>query len=127
MDKHKLASFLEQNRDRPFDWATWNCCQFAAEWVKEATGIDHQSAFPDYSTEAEAREVVTDNGGLIALVTAIMKPIHVSQARQGDLVLCNETHASALGICIGVQSAFVGPNGLIYGPTLEGIAAWRVE
>ncbi len=121
------AHFIEQQRSRPFAWGEWDCCQYAAEWVRVATGKDHRASFPAYSNEAEAREVLTKAGGLPRLVSQFLKSVHKSQAMRGDLLLANDEGGGALGICDGVWSFHVGPDGLTPFRTASAIHAWRVE
>lgn len=122
-----LYPYLEECRDRPFAWASWDCCQFAGEWLLRLTGVDHRSAFPAYTDEDSARAILAESGGLIALVDTILPQIHPSRACEGDLVLVNDLEGSALGICCGAQSAYVGPPGILWRRTLDSLAAWRVE
>lgn len=120
-----LAEFLRENRTRGFSWGTWDCAQFCAEWVKRLTGIDHRAAFGAYQDESAASEVLSAHGGLTALVSAVFEEVHPSKARRGDLVLAGED--IALGICIGVQSAHVSKDGLVYRKTLDSVRAWSVQ
>src|ERR1043165_4882498 len=108
----KLQAYLEVCRDKPFVWGSWDCCQFAAGWVHELTGIDFRSQFPSYADEDEARAILAEVGGLIALTSSLLTEIPVAHAKVGDLVLVNDVAGSALGICLGVQSAHVGMKGL---------------
>lgn len=122
-----LYPYIDACRDKPFAWVSWDCCQFAPEWVSMLTGIDHRSKFPAYANEEEARALLAERGGLLALVDSVLPRIHPSRACEGDLVLSNDVTGAALGICLGVNSAHVGPDGLIFLPTHTSIAAWRVE
>lgn len=125
-NKELLIAFIETHRDKSFEWATWDCCQFVGQWIYELTGKDYRAGF-SYSSEAQARELLGSSGGLIALVSSFLKPIHVSRAMKGDIVLANDASGAALGICLGVNSAHVGPKGLVYFPTEHSLAAWRAE
>ena len=128
MRRHDLLiAYQEEVRFKPFAWGAWDCCQFTAEWVHRVTGSDPRGMFPAYSSEAEAREVLAAAGGLLALVDKVAPRVHVSRAREGDLILANEDAGAALGICCGFYSAHVGPQGLTYFPAQTGLAAWRIE
>lgn len=127
MNSHTVAQYIEAVKDRPFEWGRWDCCQFVAEWIKEATGTDYRDQFPKYTGESDAREIIGSSGGLVSLVSSCLARIHPAHARKGDIVLSRDESGAALGICIGVQSAHVSETGIVYLQTLDGICAWRVE
>ena len=122
----QLAAYIEAARPRPFVWGEWDCCQFASQWVLSQTGTDFRLQFPPYENEEEAKAVLEFSGGLIALVDSVLEPIHRSRAMKGDLVLGPQEGGAALGICLGQNSAHVGPNGLVFFPTSTALKAWRV-
>src|SRR5690349_12499028 len=99
-----LQEYIEECRHRPFVWGSWDCCQFAAQWVYLLTGTDFRASFPAYSNEDEARAILAESGGLIALASSLLTEIPVAHAKVGDLVLVNDVAGSALGICLGVNS-----------------------
>ena len=35
-----LIAFLSERRGRPFAWGSNDCCLFAADWIRTATGYD---------------------------------------------------------------------------------------
>jgi hypothetical protein len=120
----QLAEYLARHRDRAFEWHAWDCKQLCGEWLKEAAGVDHLSWIPPYADESGAREVIANGGSIAQIVCERLQQIHPSRALVGDLVLSPDPYA--LGICIGVQSAHVGRNGLVYRKTAEAAYAWRV-
>lgn len=118
---------LEEWRDCPFDWVTWNCLLFPAAMVLALTGIDHRDAFPAFATKEEALMVLQENGGIVALISSVLgDPKPPAFAQRGDVVACDFGDGLAAGICKGVNCVAPGPRGLIERPTLSAIAAWTV-
>ena len=85
------------------------------------------------ATLAAARRMLTQEGGLHALVTAALaRPsIAPTLAQLGDVVLLavseHDADAQALGLCCGEYAAAVtAEGGLTMHPMTNGLAAWRV-
>jgi hypothetical protein len=123
----QLAAFVESRRSTPFAWGTHDCCRFAAGAVEAMTGVDRMHAFT-YETEAEARELITQAGGLDVLVTRELgAPLEsVAFAGRGDVVLAELDNGPTLGVVLGVQSAFAAEGGVLLLPTRMGCMAWRI-
>ena len=148
----RLAAFIESRRRRPFAWGEHDCVVFAADAVRELTGVDHLSEFRGrYATARAAAKLLRDVGQLDAAVTARLGPAVAPRAAQrGDVVLldlsgASASHASAatdasegaermeppgvgaaLGICLGAVIAAPGPEGLQFLPLRRVQCAWHV-
>lgn len=123
----RMAEFVEAARTRPFEWGTWDCCQFAAEAVLALTGADHRTAFPTYASEQEALDLIAGHGGLESLLSTVLgdsKP--PARAQRGDIVLADFGDGLAAGLCLGVSCCAVSPRGLVFKPTRIATAAWSV-
>jgi len=128
MELHeKLNTYIEAARFKPFVWGSWDCCQFVAGWLSELTGADPRELFPAYADEAGARDILSQSGGLVGLVGSVLEEIHPALAKVGDVILCNEASGTALGICLGVRSAHVGADGLVFPQTIDALKAWRAQ
>jgi hypothetical protein len=122
-----LYPYIDACRDKPFAWGSWDCCQFVGEWILTLTGSDLRAKFPAYDTEEQALAILTEHGGLPGLLSSLPQ-IHKSRACEGDLVLSNGATGAELGICLGIQSAFLlRPKGLAFLPTFDAVMAWRIE
>lgn len=112
---------------RPFAYGSVDCCQFPAAVVQAMTGVDFREQFPAYSTQEEAEAILAQHDGMVGLLTfALGESVHVSRAKRGDVVAADFGMGMAAGICLGVQSCAPGARGLVFMPTADAVAAWRV-
>jgi hypothetical protein len=122
-----LDAIIDAWRHRPLVYGSADCCQFIGECALAATGTDYRSAFPAYSSEAEALALISEYGDLVGLVThAFGEPMHQSRARIGDPVVTVIGDRQVAGICLGVTVASPGPTGLVFTSMADAIAAWRL-
>lgn len=118
----------------PFAWGVQDCCTWAAEAAYHA--LTGQSArrrlgLPKrpHTTARGAANVLRRWGGdPCGIPPALGCPAlpRVAMAQRGDLVALPQGQSHALGVCLGEVSAFAGPDGLVFEPTLDCTAAWRV-
>lgn len=138
----RLSAYLTTALARPFDWATHNCCHFAAGWVRTVEGVDALAGMPPLTGAGSARRLLRWLGGLPAAVTLRLgrEPVPGAQARVGDVValplaaLGGQPGHYTVGICAGVSAAlgvsvsvFVTDTAAIYWPTAEASHAWHVQ
>lgn len=109
-----LVAFIEERRHAPFAWGSNDCCLFAADWIRRATGNDIAQKFRgEYDSALGAQRFVVEGGGVEELIAnAGAKRLPISFAQRGDLVSMDNGDGVALGVCVGHLSAFVGKNGL---------------
>ena len=128
----RLDAAIEGARTEPFSWGTHDCCMFALNIACEILLTDPAPQFRGtYTTEFGAARALKEHGdGTVrGTVTQILdEEIPVRTAQRGDLVLLQQPDlGDTLGVCLGVDSAFVGLDGLHYAPTLDCACAWRIE
>jgi hypothetical protein len=127
-----LGDFLATQDSRPFDWATANCCHFAAAWVRFAEGVDPMAGTPTTTTATAALRVIQRLGGMQQAWSKQLgrEPIHPGLAQVGDVVLMTsdgET-GSILGICNGMSVIALDEHGHAHFlPVEQAECAWRVE
>jgi hypothetical protein len=127
----RLGTYIERCRDDKFTWGQHDCAMFADGVVRAITGHEYANELKNtYSTKREAAETIRKLGHQTyrhAVIERLGKPVHAAQARRGDLVMRGRT---ALGVCVGRWSYFVGEDQrgdrLVIVPTLECRDAWRV-
>jgi len=125
----RLYDTIEAHRDTPFQWGVFDCCQFAAECVKNQTGAD---VMPDvqYSNYEEAVAVIQAHGGLSKMVNDVLGGALLPlMASRGDVVMRHDeaTDMMSLGICVGATAVFPGERrGVAYVPMTECICCWKV-
>jgi hypothetical protein len=117
-----LAQFIDERRDRAFEWGSHDCCLFAADWIKTATGYDLADGFRGrYNSALGAHRLTASLGGLVPFVAHCLKevarPTCASQATAGDLIVRDSGDGDCIGIVLGAQSAFVAKHGLEFLPT----------
>ena len=127
----RLAEVVKAARGRPFQWGRHDCATFAFDCVLAMTGVDRLADFRGrYRTAKGARRALKRIGGVATvedLATALtIRPADAQTAQRGDVVLIDGDLGPTLGVCLGVRSAFVGPDGLAFAPTAVVRRAWRV-
>jgi hypothetical protein len=124
----RLVAYLAQHRCTPFAWGTQDCCQFARHGVAALRGADPAKGLRlrRYTTAKGAAAVLARLGGLAAIPARCgLTEIPLTRAGRGDVVLGEFENGPTLGLCAGEKSAFVGPGGLDFRPTLDCLRAWR--
>jgi hypothetical protein len=125
-----LSGAIEAARGRPFSWGVHDCALFAADCALAITGHDPLAAVRgSYGTAQGAARVLRRLGcaDLAALAALVGGPeIPVVGARRGDWVLAPHDDEQALGVCLGLNAAFVTTQGLTFRPTIRCAAAWRI-
>jgi hypothetical protein len=121
-----LADKIEQSREISFSWGSHDCALFCADAILAMTGTDLAWDLRGrYQTERDALRRIHKLGfkNLEELVNERLEPISILNAKRGDLVL---HPTGALGVCNGLMSWFVTPDGLTCLKTCIFNKAWRV-
>lgn len=112
-----LNQFIQQELQKPFEWSKTDCCSTCNRWVKEATGISPISQYK-YSTEEEAKKILSKPGGIAVLTNKVMRPWFkkTKEPKLGDigLVIWNQKIFPAIKIKEGWFSR--SEEGLILAP-----------
>jgi hypothetical protein len=126
-----LRSYLNRCASLRFDWARWNCVDFAAGWVLQATGRGLKVALPHAQTPREWRAAMQQVGGMLAHTSSVLgvDPLPHGEARTGDLVMLpGRMVGRALGVRCVDQIACLGyPGGIAMRPLEEAIACWPLD
>lgn len=126
----RLIAWVDRARTRTFQYGTWDCCLAAAEWVREATGLDFAEEYRGYKTEAGAyrKMKAIAEGGVVEVVTrALGEPLASPKlAQRGDIVAVETEYGPALGVHLGESIAVVTPSGLGFLRARAAEIAWRV-
>lgn len=104
----KLVEYIASREHRPFDWGKGkqDCCSFANGGVIAQTGVDLMADIPDYSTAAEADEILLTP--LHELLDARMTRCSIGLAKRGDIGLAELGGLDTLVIVEG--ETIVGPG-----------------
>ena len=128
--EYMLAQYLHEHNLRAFDWARWNCCHFASEWVRRAEGWSPMSGLPQMKSQTTAHRLLGQLGGLREAWTKQLgrEPILPTLAQSGDIVLVEAYGTEAVGICAGRTAAVLTlEHGLAHVSMSEAKAAWRLS
>lgn len=122
----RLHDYLDERRDVPFAWGTNDCASFAAGAVQAMTGESLQ--IPQVESAAAYLHFLRDYGPLDAIVDDTLGERLPSPAfaQRGDVVLLFVDERATLGVCIGVEAAAPGQDGMLTVPMSTATAAWRV-
>ena len=75
MDLARLPEILERYRNAPFEWGECDCCLFAADVVRDLTGVDYAAEFRGrYSTKIGAARLIKPHGDLEGFVSSVLGP-----------------------------------------------------
>lgn len=133
--ENRLGAYLRGCRGVPFAWGSHDCTTFAAGAVLALTGADRMGEFRGrYSTPIGARRALRryGRGTLAKTLTAKFRPIKVSLAQRGDLVLVDDGQGGeALAVVLGAFAVGVGrqgqAEGLVRIERADWQRAWKVD
>lgn len=123
-----LADYIDSRRDMPFEWGENDCCSFAAEWVRIATGRDIYAKWRGrYKGRFGALRFLIVAGSIINIPESVgLLRIPAGRIRRGDLGGVPTVKGIALGVCTGGRIAAPGPTGLEFIRFNRVKHAWRV-
>lgn len=133
----RLRAFLDGAARRPFSWAEFNCCLFAAAGVAALTGTDPAAPLRGkFTTRRQAYAALKRfaSGGVPEIAGKIAAALGCPEipprlAQRGDVVLVDGTAGPALGLCAGAAVAVLKPEGGIgYVPIVDPSLrkAWKI-
>lgn len=124
-----LNEYLNEIRDREFEWGVFDCCIMCAGAVKAITGEDLMSEFRGkYSSEESSDDVLAEIGeGDLhkTLVAKLGESVDGAHGKRGDVAYHEPT--GICGIVYGRNALFIGDEGFVILPMiLRGIKAFKV-
>ena len=125
----RFTSLVQSRLREPFAWGGQDCCLWAADCVQALTGIDPaESLRGTYSTALEAARIVTELGGLEAIVTAALgEPLGGPLfASVGDIGIVETNGRQSLAVCNGAHWLAPSDGGMVPVPLELAATAWRV-
>jgi hypothetical protein len=128
--------FIESRRAVPFAWGRHDCCLFACDGILSQTGLDPAAGLyrGKYRDALGAARLVRKHGGVEAIAAKVCAAwgwpelATARLAQRGDVVLMdiNDGMKCALGLVVGGEAAFPGPEGLLMYPLRECRRAWAI-
>ena len=122
--------------EKHFDFPSWNCLYFALQDIDAMLETEFYNKYANLADSPQTaaknlrrmEEVKTPKELILKLVGGELQ--HISAARIGDIVFIDEMREDwpvsqvdlfgpTPGVCYGMNSWFVGENGLVQIPTLK--------
>lgn len=129
----RLTRFLEEREQLPFAWGQHDCCLFACDWIREATGWDPAARFRgEYRNREGALRALRElgRGTLPTTASGIAEAVGAApysqplRAQRGDIALIETDLGPALGVVMGPHIVSTGPAGLITVPLRSALRVW---
>lgn len=114
-------AFVEERRNRPFQWGANDCGLFAADAVLAVTGTDIAKDWRGYRTERGALNRVKKVGGMRHFLTLPEK--HIGLAQRCDMVLVDLDGRETFGIVDIGRWFGPGEHGMLSRPLDDHILA----
>jgi len=109
-----LADLVQENRDRAFEWGSFDCCIWPAMVKDSMTGsnlVEQMAAL--YSDRAGADKLIEDAGGFEELISQHLgEPVSAKLIGRGDVALIEHENGKSLAIFDGQYAIATGKNGL---------------
>lgn len=105
-----LKAYVEGWKDVPVVWGESDCTAYAAKWVEIVTGC-HVPRLADYSSQSEALELISRNGGLLALWDEALAQAGIFEnhfePRLGDVALVRTADYGDVGVIVANGGACI--------------------
>lgn len=125
-----FIGFIDSIRNKSFQWGSWDCCQMCGEAVRAITGYNPVTeAFNQYDNKRAALKAIKAHGQrnlLDTLIDVLGPALPIHNAMRGDVVYTVREDGPVIGMCLGQQSVFVEPEGLIEYPTLKLMKVFKI-
>lgn len=71
----ELSNYLSDAMIRPFEWGTFDCMLFIADWLHIKTGVDPGATYRGtYNDQREARRIMKEAGGITKMLDVQLEP-----------------------------------------------------
>lgn len=124
------SNFLKERRSMEYAKGTNDCMAFMAHGVREITGVHYWEQFEGYRTDEEAITLMTENGGIVGLISMKLGEGHRNplQAKRGDVVVFKYPELiSGLVDDSGQNIAAVTDKGWIKVPLRKAWRIWSID
>ena len=132
-----LDRFINENRETPFAYGSFDCCLWVVNCIQVMTGVDVATEFRGrYKSREEAVGVIGEVTGYKSVRKAVehvtraqeMAPVPVLNLQRGDVALVKRPRDYSLGIVAlnGRDIIVAAANGLEWIPVASACAGWRV-
>ena len=135
----RLMEYVDQCRDKPFDWANFDCLTFVNECSKKMTGKGFADDWLDQDYECATSAVRVYKSKLKSanekdIVAGIDDRLVRSTGlypRRGDVVGRQDAKVKGIGLALGIAVsdlvAFIGSDGIEFDQPRDGDIFWAVS
>ena len=129
----RLHHFLIENREKPFEWGSWDCCKFVDAAVVSMT-TEH--LIPDelaWTNEEEAQAAIGSYGRTLsrsiakAAKAAGLTAVNPGDVGKGDVVVIKDAGARVAGLCDGYAILSPSDDGYTYRPKSQAHKVFRIN
>ena len=132
-----LDRFINDNRQHPFAYGSFDCCLWVANCIEVMTEVDLAAGFRGrYESREEAVRIIEEITGHKSVRKAVehvtkaheMEPVEVLYLQRGDMALVKRPRDYSLGIVAlnGREVIVSAAGGLEWIPISSACAGWRV-
>ena len=127
-----LHEFLSDNKNRNFEWGSWDCCKMADSAMRAISG---ESVIPDeldWHDESSAMKAISEDGGTLkdsiekAAKEKGLIPIDLNHIQAGDLCVFLSDNKEVAGLCDGYAALSPTDGGFAFNAIDTVQAAWRI-
>lgn len=98
-----LRATILDFENKPPEWGSVDCCQFASSYWGRVTG-DYLAERLPYKSESEAMRIIAKHGGMSGMLVALLG--EPNEAKAGSVVLCNIAEGDGEILAAGVHAGY---------------------
>lgn len=125
-------AFIHDNRNKPFEWGSWDCCLFSNALIKNMTGEDLIPKTLKWKDQQSAMKAIKKYGGTLlksiekACKLKKIKEIPNSYMTKGDLVVYKE-ESQLVGISDGISILTPTDDCIGVKNNVDILKVWRID
>jgi len=127
--QQQLSQEAIRHSQTPYEFGEHDCILFAANCVLAMTGRDPAEDIRGrYKTEIGAARIIKNAGfeNLGDMIADRLPEIKPTEARRGDVVLCDGPDGEFAAMVVGKTCVGPGRDGLLHVPLSQALRAYRV-
>lgn len=128
----KFDKFIDNNKNKPFAWGSWDCCKFSNALIKEMTGEDLIPKSLKWKDEKTAMKSIKKYGGDLlnsikkACMSKKVNQINPAFVTKGDLVVYKE-ESQLVGISDGMYVLTPTDDCIGVKTNVDMLGVWRID
>ena len=125
-------TFIQENKNKPFIWGSWDCCKFSNALIKHITGEDLIPKSLTWKDKESAMKAIKKYGGTLlksiekACKSKKIKDIPNAYMTKGDLVVYKE-ESELVGISDGMNILTPTDDCIGVKNNVDILKVWRID